>query len=52
MLGADLEAQDVAVHVYGLSGRKTEVLKTSVTSDALVKAAKKKAECCPGGKCG
>jgi hypothetical protein len=53
VLGADRKAEDVAVHVYALSGRKTEVLKgAGVTSGALVQAATKKAECCPGGKCG
>ncbi len=52
VLGADGKAADAVVHVYGLSGRKTGTLKGNVTSDALVKAAKKKAECCPGGKCG
>jgi len=52
VLGADLKAADAVVHVYGLSGRKTGTFKGNVTSDALVKAAKKKAECCPGGKCG
>ncbi len=52
VLGAEAKAKDVAVHVYGLSGRKTGVLKGAVTSDALVKSAGQKQECCPGGKCG
>jgi hypothetical protein len=53
VLGADPKAQDAAVHVYGLSGRKTDVLRGSAATEAaLVKAATKKAECCPGGKCG
>jgi len=52
VLGADLKAADAVVHVYGLSGKKTGTLKDSVTSDALVAAAKKKASCCAGGKCG
>lgn len=53
VLGADAKAKDVAVHVYALSGRKTQVLKgPAATAAALVKAATKKQECCPGGKCG
>jgi len=52
VLGADRKAADPVVHVYGFSGRKTEALKAPVSSDALVKAATKKVECCPGGKCG
>ena len=52
VLGADAKATDVVVHVYGFSGSKTEALRGAVEAEALVKAATKKVECCPGGKCG
>ena len=52
LLGAKREATAAAVHVYGLSGQKTGVVAGEITSAALVEAAKKKAACCPGGKCG
>ena len=51
-LGADREAKDVVVHVYGLAGRKTGILKGAATAEGLVELAKKKAQCCPTGKCG
>ena len=52
LLGAERKATQVAIHVYGLSGLKTGVLKGTPTPEALVEAAKQKKECCPGGKCG
>jgi hypothetical protein len=52
VLGADRKATGVATHVYGLQGTKTGVLKGGLRPADLVKAAKQKAECCPGGKCG
>ena len=52
VLGADPKATQVATHVYGLSGQKTGVLKGTPKTTDLVGAATKKAECCPGGKCG
>jgi hypothetical protein len=52
LLGADPKATHVVTHVYGLSGVKTGVLKGTPTPEALVEAAGKKKECCPGGKCG
>lgn len=52
LLGADRKATQVATHVYGLSGQKTGVLKGTPKPEELVGAARKKAECCPGGKCG
>jgi hypothetical protein len=51
-LGADYKATGVVVHVYGLSGLKTDIVKGSITTDALLTAAKKKQQCCPTGKCG
>ena len=52
LLGANRKATQVATHVYGLSGQKTGVLKGTPKTQDLVGAATKKAECCPGGKCG
>jgi hypothetical protein len=52
VLGADRKAKDTAVHVYALSGRKTAVFHGPPAVPELLKAARKKASCCPGGKCG
>ena len=52
LLGADRKATQVSTHVYGLSGKKTGVLKGAAKPADLVTEARKKAECCPGGKCG
>jgi hypothetical protein len=52
VLGADAKATDVVVHVYGLTGLKTGIAKAGTNAAALVELAKKKAECCPTGKCG
>ncbi len=52
LLDADHKATEVSTHVYGLSGRKTDVIKGTPKVEELVDAAKKKAPCCPGGKCG
>lgn len=52
LLGADRKATQVVTHVYGLSGKKTGVLKGVPKAGDLVRTATKKAECCPGGKCG
>jgi hypothetical protein len=47
----DPKAKDVVVAVYNAKGQATETLVGVPAVESLVAAAKKEAECCPGGRC-